>query len=79
MVTVNEILNVLTQANETYGLTMTPADGDDDDDFDDITRSDAYNQFNPSLAVVDPTKNVSDHLCLCYSLSHHHRVISSLL
>ena len=61
MGTMNEILKLLTQANETYGLTMTPADDDvDDDDFDDITRSDAYNQFNPSLAVVDPTKNVSD-------------------
>ena len=58
----NEILKLLTQANETYGLTMTPADDDDDDDdFDDITQSDAYNQFKPSLAVVDPTKNVSDH------------------
>ena len=68
MGTMNEILKLLTQANETYGLTMTPADDDvDDDDFDDITRSDAYNQFNPSLAVVDPTKNVSYRCCSVYA------------
>ena len=55
---------------------MSGAVGDDDtssrhlSDFtDDITQTTAYQNFKPSLDVVDPNKNVSDVLTsfVCYT------------